>query len=119
MFLKKTVDCITAHISDPDFSQTMFVEEMGISKSTLFRKLKSMTGMSYSSFVRNIRLKVSCQIMREKRNIRVSELAFAVGFNDPKYFSICFKKEFGMQPSEYLEQITDEESPTEPTTPQQ
>ena len=117
-FLKKSVDCITAHIDDPDYSQTMFVEEMGISRSTLFRKLKSLTGLSYSAFVRNIRLKTACRIMQEKRNIRISELAYAVGFNDPKYFSLCFKKEFGMLPSEYIERFitNDRECAGDPNT---
>ena len=41
--------------------------------------------------------------MEEKKNIRISEVAYAVGFNDPKYFSACFRKEFGMLPSEYIE----------------
>ena len=41
--------------------------------------------------------------MEEKKNIRISELAYAVGYNDPRYFSNSFKKEFGMQPSEYME----------------
>jgi len=104
-FLKKAVECITAHIDDPDYSQTMFIEEMGVTKSTLFRKLKSLTGLSYSAFVRNIRLKTACTIMKEKRGIRISELAYAVGFNDPKYFSLCFKNEFGMLPSEYIERF--------------
>ena len=43
--------------------------------------------------------------MEEKRNVRISELAYAVGFNDPKYFSACFKKELGMHPSEYMERF--------------
>ena len=52
-------------------------------------------------------MKAACRIMEEKGtvNIRVSELAYAVGFNDPKYFSACFKKEFGMLPSEYMERF--------------
>ncbi|MDE6121554.1 MAG: response regulator, partial [Muribaculaceae bacterium] len=104
-FLKDAVECITAHIDDPGYSQTMFIQEMGVSKSTLFRKLKSLTGLSYSSFVRNIRLKTACRIMRERRDIRISELAYAVGFNDPKYFSLCFRKEFGILPSEYMERL--------------
>lgn len=101
-FLRKAVDCVHKHLDDSEFDQFQFVSEMGTSKSTLFRKLKSLTGLSSSAFIRNIRLKAACQIMNEKRSIRVSELAYAVGFNDPKYFSSCFKKEFGMQPSEYM-----------------
>ena len=115
-FLKKSVECITAHIDDADYSQTMFVEEMGISKSTLFRKLKSLTGLSYSAFVRNIRLKTACRIMQEKRGIRISELAYAVGFNDPKYFSLCFKKEFGILPSEYIERFTNNDKTENPAS---
>lgn len=104
-FLQKAIECIQTHLDDPTFDQTKFVEEMGVSKSTLFRKLKSLTGLTYSSFVRNIRMKTACRIMEEKRNVRISELAYAVGFNDPKYFSACFKKELGMHPSEYMERF--------------
>ena len=102
-FLQKAIGSVQAHLDDPLFDQTRFVEEVGVSKSTLFRKLKSLTGLSYSSFVRNIRMKAACRIMEEKRNVRISELAYAVGFNDPKYFSNSFKKVYGMLPSEYME----------------
>ena len=65
-----------------------------------------MAGLNTSSFIRNVRLKAACRIMEEKgTNVRVSELAYAVGFNDPKYFSSCFKKEFDMLPSEYIERF--------------
>lgn len=106
-FLQQAIDCVNRHLSDPDFDQQVFLDEMGTSKSTLYRKLKSLTGLNSSAFIRNIRLKAACRIMEEKKHIRVSELAYAVGFNDPKYFSVCFKKEFGMQPSEYLEKFVD------------
>lgn len=102
-FLQQAIDCIHRHLSDPMFDQQIFLNEMGTSKSTLYRKLKSLTGLNSSAFIRNIRLKAACRIMEEKQHIRISELAYAVGFNDPKYFSVCFKKEFGIQPSEYLE----------------
>ena len=107
-FLKKAISTVQQHLSDPDYDQVQFVEDMGTSKSTLFRKLKSLTGLSYSSFVRNIRIKAACQIMEEKRHIRISELAYAIGFNDPKYFSACFKKEFGIHPSEYMKRFVDD-----------
>ena len=115
-FLRRATACVTAHLSDTEFSQTAFTEEMGISKSTLFRKLKSITGMTYSSFVRSIRLNTACRLMREKRGIRISELAYSVGFNDPKYFSQCFRKEFGLTPGEYMENLTDETTET-PSAP--
>ena len=103
-FLQRAIECVNRHLEDSEFDQPQFVEEMGTSKSTLYKKLKSLTGLNTSAFIRNIRLKAACQIMEEKGSaVRVSELAYAVGFNDPKYFSSCFKREFGMLPSEYME----------------
>lgn len=102
-FLKKAVNCVHNHLDFPDFDQLQFAVEMGTSKSTLYKKLKSLTGLNTSAFIRNIRLKAACKLVEEKKNLRISELAYAVGFNDPKYFSSCFRKEFGMLPSEYIE----------------
>lgn len=105
-FMQRAIDCVNAHLDDCDFDQPQFVDEMKTSKSTLYKKLKSLTGLNTSAFIRNIRLKAACRIMEEKGNmIRISELAYAVGFNDPKYFSACFKKEFGILPSEYIERF--------------
>lgn len=105
-FMQRAIDCVNRHLEDCEFDQTQFVDEMGTSKSTLYKKLKSLTGLNTSAFIRNIRLKAACRIMEEKGNaVRVSELAYAVGFNDPKHFSSCFKKEFGMLPTEYLERF--------------
>lgn len=107
-FMQKAIDCVNRHLDDPDFDQIRFMEEMGTSKSTLYRKLKSLTGLNTSAFIRNIRLKAAVEIISQKKHIRISELAYAVGFNDPKYFSSCFKKEFGMLPSEYIERYIPE-----------
>lgn len=107
-FMQRAIDCVNRHLEDCDFGQLQFVDEMGTSKSTLYRKLKSLTGLNTSAFINNIRLKAACRIMEEKgRVVRISDLAYAVGFNDPKYFSSCFKKEFGMLPTEYLERFTE------------
>ncbi len=105
-FLQRAIDCVNGHLEDAEFDQPQFADEMKTSKSTLYKKLKSLTGLNTSAFIRNVRLKSACRIMEEKGgNIRISELAYAVGFNDPKYFSSCFKKEFGMLPSEYIERF--------------
>ena len=101
-FLQRAIDCVHRHLDDPEFDQQLFVKEMDTSKSTLYKKLLSLTGLNTSSFIRNIRLKAACRIMEEKKSIRISEVAYAVGFNDPKYFSSCFKKEFGMLPTDYV-----------------
>lgn len=103
-FLKRAITCVNNHIDDQDFDIPKFVEEMATSRTTLFKKLKSLTGMNATSFIRDIRLKTACNMLDKNQNIRISDLAYQVGFNDPKYFSICFKKEFGVSPSEYVEQ---------------
>ena len=109
-FLQRAIDCVNRHLDDCEFDQGQFVDEMGTSKSTLYKKLKSLTGLNTSAFIRNIRLKAACGLMEDKGSVvRVSELAYAVGFNDPKYFSLCFKKEFGMLPTEYMERFVNEE----------
>lgn len=112
-FLKRAIDCVNNHLDDPEFDQQQFIEEMATSKSTLYKKLKSLTGLNTSAFIRNIRLKAACRIIEEKKRVRISELAYAVGFNDPKYFSACFRKEFGMLPSEYMEQYAPGEGTVE------
>lgn len=102
-FLQDAVACVDRHLGDAAFDISGFVAEMAVSRATLHKKLKSLTGLNTTGFVRNIRLKAACRMMEENPSIRISELAYLVGFNDPKYFSLCFKKEFGMQPSEYCE----------------
>ena len=105
-FMQRAIDCVNRHLEDSEFDQLQFVEEMNTSKSTLYKKLKSLAGLNTSAFIRNIRLKAACRIMEEKGSaVRISDLAYAVGFNDPKYFSSCFKKEFGMLPTEYQERF--------------
>ena len=105
-FLQSAIACVNNHLDNIEFDITQFTSEMAISRTTLHKKLKSLTGLSATAFIRNIRLKSSCKIMDANKGIRISDLAYMVGFNDPKYFSICFRKEFGLQPTEYLEKYT-------------
>lgn len=107
-FLQQAIDCVQRHLADPDFDQTQFVEEMNTTRSTAFRKLKSLTGLTFPGFLRNIRMKAACRLMEEKKGIRISELAYAVGYSNPRYFNTCFKKETGMLPQEYMERFVQE-----------
>jgi len=106
LFLKRAVDCIYAHIDDSDYDRDTFASDMGASASTLYNKLRALTGLSVSSFIRDIRMKEAMRIAQRQPDIRISDLAYKVGFKDPKYFSTCFKKEFGMQPTEYIEHLS-------------
>lgn len=109
-FLRKALDCINRNLDNANYDQQQFIIDMGISKSTCFRKLKSLTGMGFASIIRDVRMNAACRILKEKRGIRVSELAYAVGYSDPRYFSTCFKKEFGMMPSEFADYVQNEKA---------
>ena len=101
-FLQQAVDYVNLHLGDFDFSLSDFTKAMNMSKSTLAEKMKTLTGMTPSGFVNNIRLNAASKIIQQTDGkIRVSEVAYAVGFNDPKYFSSLFKKKFGVNPGDY------------------
>ena len=106
LFLKKAHECIYNHLDDSDYNRDTFAADMGASPSTLYNKLRALTGMNVSNFIRDIRMKEAMRIIQKSPDIRISDLAYKVGFKDPKYFSTCFKKEFGIQPSEYAESLT-------------
>ena len=104
-FLEKAMTCVHNHLDDSDYDRDSFASDMGMSASSLYNKLRAVTGMNATSFIRDIRMKEACRLAKSTPGIRVSDLAYSVGYKDPKYFSTIFKKEFGMQPSEYIESI--------------
>ena len=106
LFLQRAMDCVNKHLSDSDYDRETFAADMGASASTLYNKLRALTGMNVSNFIRDIRMKEAMRLAQQNPQIRVSDLAYKVGFKDPKYFSTCFRKEFGIQPSEYIERLS-------------
>ncbi len=102
LFLAKVRDCVMAHLDDADFDRDAFAADMGMSASTLYNRLRSLTGLNVTAFIRTIRMKEAQRLAEKQPDLRVSDLAYKVGFRDPKYFATCFKKEFGIQPSEML-----------------
>ena len=104
-FLEKAMTCVHNHLDDSDYDRDSFASDMGMSASSLYNKLRAVTGMNATSFIRDIRMKEACRLAKSTPGIRVSDLAYSVGYKDPKYCSKIFKKEFGMQPSEYIESI--------------
>jgi CheY-like chemotaxis protein len=105
LFLKRAIDCVYTHLSDCEYDRDALAADMGSSPSSLYNKLRALTGMNVGNFIRDIRLKEATRLAQQPE-IRVSDLAYKVGFRDPRYFATCFKKEFGVQPSEYIENLT-------------
>lgn len=100
-FLRRCTESVNQHLADADYTHQVLMNDVGASHATLYRKLKQLTGMDATSFIRSIRMKAACQILKQEPNIRINELADRVGYSNPKYFSTCFKTEFGMSPREY------------------
>lgn len=106
-FLQNAITCVEKHIQESDFGIERIASELGMSRSTLSRKLKVLTGLTPLDFVRNIKLKYACRLLKNK-SANISDVAYYLGFSSPKYFTKCFKKEFGMTPSEYQSQTENE-----------
>ncbi|RQO65318.1 hypothetical protein DBR43_31235 [Pedobacter sp. KBW06] len=100
-FLQECIRIVEQHITDPNFNIQVLAEEIGISRSSLFNKIKSISGRSSNSFIRFIRLRKAAEIFINTDNT-ISETMFMVGINDIKYFREQFNKLFHMNPSDYI-----------------
>ena len=107
-FLKRAVDIVEAHLADYDFAIGEFSSSMHMSHSTLYRKIKALTGQSPSVFIRTIRLKRAAELLKAG-HYNVSEVAYQVGFLEMSYFSRCFKRQFHCNPSQYVNQHKENE----------
>lgn len=98
--IQKAIKVVEENLSNPDFSVEEFSRDLGMSRVHLYKKLLALTGKSPIEFIRSIRLQRAAQLL-EKSQLTVSEIAYQVGFNNPKYFSKYFKDEFKVLPSAY------------------
>ncbi len=101
VYLSKAKDVVEKFLDDPDFDVEAFCQEMGMSRTQLHRKLKALTNQSTTGFVRSIRLKTARQLLENGAG-NVTEVAYAVGFSSPPYFSKCFQEKFGVSPKDAL-----------------
>ncbi len=99
-FIRQAIETVETNISNPDFSVEDLSRALHMSRVALYRKLLALTGKSPLDFIKTIRLKRAAQLL-EKSQFTISEIAYEVGFNNPKYFARTFRKEFGILPSEY------------------
>ncbi len=99
-FIRQALDLVEKHIANPEFSVEEMSRELFLSRVALYKKLFHLTGKTPIEFIRSIRLKRAAQLL-EKNQFTVAEIAYEVGFNNPKYFSRYFKAEFGVLPSAY------------------
>lgn len=99
-FLQKVRTIIEANMSDVSFSVEQLAGQANLNRTQLLRKLKGLTGLSPSDFIKDLRLKKAADMIRQNTDT-ITQIGYAVGFNDQSYFSKCFKKQFGTTPKEF------------------
>lgn len=99
-FLKKVMDFIDKNMEEATLSVEELGKEVGMSRVTLYRKIKALTNQTAIEFIRSVRLKRAAQLL-EQNKLNVNEVAYMVGFTDVDYFRKCFKEQFGYTPKEY------------------
>ena len=107
-FLERATQCVYRNLSDSDYDREAFAADMGTSVSTLYNKLRELTGKSMANFIRDIRIQEACKIAKNEHNTRVSDIAYRVGFRDAKYFATAFKRITGKQPKEYFAELRED-----------
>ncbi|MEN7550701.1 two-component regulator propeller domain-containing protein [Rapidithrix thailandica] len=98
--LSKALQVVEEHMDAAKLDVTFLGKELGLSRTLLFEKIKAITGQTPNEFIQSIRLKRAAQILSQSP-VKISEVCYQVGFNQPKYFSKKFKQQFGVAPSEY------------------
>lgn len=100
--MERIIASVNKHLDDSEFTVEQLCSEAGISRAHLHRKMKELTGMPISEFIRGIRLEQAARLLREGK-LNVSAVAYSVGFGSVSHFSSTFKKHFNMSPREYVE----------------
>jgi signal transduction histidine kinase/ligand-binding sensor domain-containing protein/DNA-binding response OmpR family regulator len=100
-FLSKIIQLIEDRIADTDFDVPTLASEIGMSQPVLYKKIRALTDLSVNDFIKSLRIKRAAQLLKQGSG-NIAEIAYAVGFNDRKYFSSEFKKHFGKTPSEFI-----------------
>ncbi len=99
-FLTNAIEIINEHIPDTSFGVEAFAEHLAVSRSLLHKKLTALTGESPGELIKRYRLNKAAKML-EQRTGSITQIAFEVGFNDASYFTLCFRTQFGISPSQY------------------
>lgn len=101
LFLTKINELIEKNFSNSDFSVDMLAEQLCVSRSSLFVKIKDLAGMTPNELIQIVRLKKAAELL-VTQTYRINEICYQVGFNNPSYFSKCFQKQFGILPKDFI-----------------
>jgi ligand-binding sensor domain-containing protein/signal transduction histidine kinase/DNA-binding response OmpR family regulator len=105
-FLQSIYDLLKHNLDKPDFNVNELCDVLNMSRSLVYKKIKSLTGLSPIEYIRSLRMQEAAKLLKTKQ-YKVFEVVYMVGFSDLKYFRQCFSKEFGFSPSEFIKQAED------------
>ncbi|GJM29529.1 MAG: hypothetical protein DHS20C17_21640 [Cyclobacteriaceae bacterium] len=105
--MQKVVEILEIHRADSNYSVEEFAREIGMSRSQLHRKLKALTGHTATEYIRIYRLKFARTLLEQDYD-NIAQIAYECGFKNPSYFTECFKKQFGVLPSEFARANSEE-----------
>lgn len=106
-FMDEVMSIMEKNFHDSEFGVQELADALGMNRSVLSKKLNAETGLPTSQFIRNYRLDIARKMITDNvANRNITEIAYRVGFNDPKYFTRCFTKQYGMSPSGYKDEIS-------------
>ncbi|WP_158602519.1 two-component regulator propeller domain-containing protein [Proteiniphilum sp. X52] len=100
-FLEKANRIIEENIDNPGFGINEFSRKMSLGRTSLFNKIRGITGQTPNDFIITVKMKKATFLLSNHPELNISDVTYRLGFNSPKYFSTCFKNQFGMSPSEY------------------
>ena len=100
-FMTQLNQTIEKHMSNPEFDINLLAQEIGVSRTSLYNKLRALSSMTPNDFILQSRLKHAADLLQEHPELQVTEIAYQVGFSTLRYFRTCFKAQFGEAPQEY------------------
>lgn len=102
-FLSQLETVVKEHLADPEFDINALARQLGVSRSSLYNKLKVLSDMTPTEFMLNARLKYALDLLENHPDLQITEIAYQAGFNSLRYFRHCFKARFNQTPQEYRE----------------
>ncbi len=109
MLLERIVKSVNAHLTDPDFDVQVLVDEIGLSRSQLHRKMRALTGLATADFIRTVRLQQAERLIREDK-INITQIALTVGFSNQSHFSTVFRRYYGKSPKQFAAEVQREKN---------
>ena len=100
-FLERMSRIIEENVANPELNVAFLAEKMGMSRSSLFNKIRGLADITPNEMIQLVKLKKGAQLLKEG-NYRISEISNMVGFSSPSYFAKCFQKQFGVKPMDFV-----------------